>query len=313
MACAYSDYIRRISYHTVVCLDGTAMLPPDADLGQYDTPAFTFSEIAGSCSCICHLPSSIFFFFIFIANYVDRHRHSQMAFISSLPLPLPLPRPRTATTPTTPTTCPRQPHLHPSRPRPHAPHPTPPHASLKTHLTTTLLPHIPTPLLILLFSALPLIELRGSIPLALYLSLPPLSALLISILGNLLPLPIFYLTLHYPPLRRLLSPFLRRAQKKAEPLVNARWRALALALFVAVPLPGTGGWTGVLVAYVMGLSPVETMLSVGAGVVVAGLVVFTACLLGWIGGAIVLVTAAVLVAFGQRLLRRDTTQPRQSD
>ena len=137
---------------------------------------------------------------------------------------------------------------------------------------------------IFFISMLPIIELRGAIPVAFALKMPLLPSLLISIIGNLLPVPLILLFI--TPLcdmlkkTRALEWFPRmvekRVSKNSEKITKyARW---GLFLFVAIPLPGTGAWTGALVASFLDFKFRDAFLSIAAGVLCAGLVM---CLLSY--------------------------------
>lgn len=130
------------------------------------------------------------------------------------------------------------------------------------------------------FSAmLPLTELRGSIPLGIGIfSLSPLLVLAISLLGNIIP--VIFLLLFLEPVtkwlrksHKILDKFFawlfahtyRRHSAKFD-----RWGSLALMLFVAIPLPITGGWTGALLAYLFGIKLRFAMPNILIGLVIAG-------------------------------------------
>lgn len=152
---------------------------------------------------------------------------------------------------------------------------------------------VPDAAIVLILSALPVVELRAGIPVGFLLGLPAWQTFLLAICGNLLPvLPLLYL-LRLPPVQRSASWVLTRAQKKAENFGTASSRASTLALFVGIPLPGTGAWTGTVIAFVLGMTPRSAFTSLMAGVVMSALIVTTLCELGWIGAGI---AGAVLVA-----------------
>lgn len=132
----------------------------------------------------------------------------------------------------------------------------------------------------LLISMLPVIELRGAIPIATAggLSLPV--AIATSILGNLLPVPfiILFAGRFFEWLRKKNAVWNRfvtwletRVMRKSESVRrNAFW---GLALFVAIPLPGTGAWTGSMIAAMLHIRPKQAFLSIALGVVTAGFIV----------------------------------------
>jgi len=139
---------------------------------------------------------------------------------------------------------------------------------------------------VLMVAALPVSELRGAIPLALGVyQFDPLSAYLLGVLGNLLPVPIL-LKLLGPVtallrrsvlLNRGVSWLLARTRKRHSALIE-RLGAMALVLFVAVPLPATGAWTGALIAHVFEIPFRYAFPLIALGVSIAGVLVTLATL-----------------------------------
>ncbi len=138
-----------------------------------------------------------------------------------------------------------------------------------------------------LLSLLPISELRGAIPYALASGIPLWFASSYCVIFNILAGPIallFLETLHRLFLRmawyrKLFDRLVARARKKVAEKVE-RYGYIGIILFVAVPLPITGAWTGTLGAWVLGLSRKKTMLAVAAGVIIAGIVVSIVCYFG---------------------------------
>lgn len=135
---------------------------------------------------------------------------------------------------------------------------------------------------IFLIAMSPLFELRGSIPLALSVyHLPTWSAYLISIIGNLVPV-IFILLLlesvaNYLSYRssffsRFFAWLFEKTRKKHAKTFE-RGKDLALMIFVAIPAPFTGAWTGALCAFVFGIPFKRALLAIAGGVAIAGLIV----------------------------------------
>jgi uncharacterized membrane protein len=127
-------------------------------------------------------------------------------------------------------------------------------------------------------SLLPIIELRGAIPLGAGLGLPWIQSFLLSIIGNLLPIPFILLLMRWVlnVMKRIkglcnIALWLEaKAEKNREKVQKyAFW---GLVLFVAIPLPGTGAWTGALVASVTGMRFWRSLLSVILGVLIAGVI-----------------------------------------
>ena len=148
----------------------------------------------------------------------------------------------------------------------------------------------------LLMAAIPVTELRAAIPLAVTtLDLSPASAFLFAVVGNLLPIPVLYGLLppfirwakvHSPTADRLLEKYFHHLKPRhGEKFQKAS--SAALAAFVAVPLPGTGVWTGTVIAILFGISARYAVPSLVAGAVVAGVLVLlittgTLGALGWL-------------------------------
>lgn len=139
-------------------------------------------------------------------------------------------------------------------------------------------------------SLLPIIELRGAIPLAFALGLPWWQAYLISVVGNLLPVP-FILLLINVIIKWMAASKVRFFNKVANFLTSKveknrerieKYAFWGLCLFIAIPLPMTGAWTGTLVAAVIGMKPWKAFISAILGVLIAGAVV-TLIVYGGIG------------------------------
>ncbi len=137
-------------------------------------------------------------------------------------------------------------------------------------------------LLVFLISMLPLIELRGAIPYAVVFDLPLLPSYIIAIFGNMLPVPIIYLfarkVLVWGSDKKYIGNFfswcLRKGEKAGKKLQEKAGAGLyvALFLFVGVPLPGTGAWTGTLAASFLDMDFKKSTLAVMAGVILAGII-----------------------------------------
>lgn len=142
-------------------------------------------------------------------------------------------------------------------------------------------------------AALPVIELRGAVPIGIHhFGMSWWRALAVSVLGNLAPIP-FILLLLNPVTRwarrsrvgeRLVERLLARVRRKAADIPRYEW--WGLALFVAVPLPATGAWTGAMAAALLGMPPVRSLGAIMVGVLIAGGIVTILSLMGWIGAGI---------------------------
>ena len=139
---------------------------------------------------------------------------------------------------------------------------------------------------------IPLIELRGAIPVAvgMDLGLPEWLVLIVAILGNILPVPIIYLfarkvlvwgsKARWHPFKRFCDFCLKKGEKAGDKLLKKARGGVywALFLFVAIPLPGTGAWTGTLAASILNLNFKKTVLAIIAGVLVAGFIMLAVSL-----------------------------------
>lgn len=131
----------------------------------------------------------------------------------------------------------------------------------------------------MLVSMLPIVELRGGIPFGTALGLAPLPALIASIIGNILPIPFIivyirrifkWMRRHLPKLDNLVSKMEQKAHLKGQKV--SRYQYIGLWLFVAIPLPGTGAWTGALAAAFLDMPLRKAMPSIILGVITAGLI-----------------------------------------
>lgn len=144
---------------------------------------------------------------------------------------------------------------------------------------------------IFIISMIPLVELRGAIPYSQYLGLPVFSSYVICILGNMLPVPfIFFFARKFlqwgenkPYIGKICSFFLKKGEKAGEKLQEKAGNGLfwALLLFVGIPLPGTGAWTGTLAASILNMKGKTAILAVTLGVVLAGIIMMTASFFGF--------------------------------
>lgn len=131
-------------------------------------------------------------------------------------------------------------------------------------------------------SMVPLIELRAAVPIALGMNLPVLPSYIVCILGNMLPVPIIFLfarkVLEWgadkPVIGKFFTFCLEKGHKGGEKLKQKAGRGLfvALLLFVGIPLPGTGAWTGTLAASLLDMDFKSSVFAVLFGVVLAGVI-----------------------------------------
>lgn len=129
----------------------------------------------------------------------------------------------------------------------------------------------------LLVSMIPVIELRGGIPFGIALGLPYPAAFAAAVIGNILPAPFIlvyirrvfqWLRARFPRLDGMVDALERKAHLKGDK-VN-RYKYVGLLLFVAIPLPGTGAWTGALAAAFLDMPLRKAMPSILLGVILAG-------------------------------------------
>ena len=128
-----------------------------------------------------------------------------------------------------------------------------------------------------LVSMIPVVELRGGIPFGVTQGLPVWASFLAAIIGNMLPVPFIivyirrifqWMRRHMPRLNRLVDKLERKAHLKGQKVT--KYKYLGLMLFVAIPLPGTGAWTGCLAAAFLGMRLKKAMPAVVLGVLTAG-------------------------------------------
>lgn len=137
-------------------------------------------------------------------------------------------------------------------------------------------------LFVFFVSMVPLIELRVAVPIALGMNLPVVPSYVVCILGNMLPVPIIFLfarkVLEWgadkPVIGKFFTFCLEKGHKGGEKLKQKAGRGLfvALLLFVGIPLPGTGAWTGTLAASLLDMDFKSSVFAVLFGVVLAGII-----------------------------------------
>lgn len=149
--------------------------------------------------------------------------------------------------------------------------------TLMTWLSTTDLGHV---LYTALLAMAPVLELRGAIPVGVALGLDIPAALLAAVVGNLIPVP--FIILYF---RRVLA-FCRRKFPRFDGLLDklekkvhlkgqkvSKYKTLGLCILVAIPLPGTGAWTGAMVAAFLDMRLKNALPSIALGVLIAGVLV----------------------------------------
>ncbi len=150
---------------------------------------------------------------------------------------------------------------------------------------------VPKELIIFIISMFPILELRGGMIAAKLLDVEFFRAFLICYLGNILPIPfillfirkIFQFLKRFPKIGKFVVKLEERSLKKSDKV--KRWSNWGLLAFVAIPLPGTGGWTGALIAALLDIRIKISFPIIALGVLIANLImsVFSYGLLGAIG------------------------------
>ena len=132
----------------------------------------------------------------------------------------------------------------------------------------------------MLVSMVPVVELRGGIPFGVARGLPVWAAYLAAIIGNILPVPFIlvyirrifqWMRRRLPRLNRLVDKLEKKAHLKGQKVT--KYKYLGLMLFVAIPLPGTGAWTGALAAAFLDMPLRKAIPSIFTGVLVAGIAI----------------------------------------
>lgn len=149
--------------------------------------------------------------------------------------------------------------------------------SIVVSITNCLTNVIPAEVIIFIVSLMPILELRGGLIAASLLKVNWLYAFPICVIGNLLPLPFILLfidkifaVLKKTQLKKIVEHFEKKASAKSESV--AKHRKLGLFAFVAVPLPGTGGWTGALIASALRVNLKDALPPIVLGVLTAGII-----------------------------------------
>lgn len=173
------------------------------------------------------------------------------------------------------------------------------------------LPIIVKYLLVFFISMVPIVELRGAIPIAEGLGLDIFIYYPVAIIGNMLPVPIIYLfarkVLEWGKDKKIIGKFfswcLEKGEKGGEKLKKTAGNKgifFALLLFVGVPLPGTGAWTGTLAASFLNLDFKTSIIAVALGVLLAGIIMSLGsklvAVLGWPGLIAIIAVILVIIA-----------------
>ena len=140
-------------------------------------------------------------------------------------------------------------------------------------------------------SMVPLIELRGAVPISQALTLPVIPSFIIATIGNMLPGPVIYLVARKvllwgadkPVIGKFFSWCIEKGEKGGKKLQEKAGRGLfvALLLFVGIPVPGTGAWTGTLAASILDMDFKSTVAAVMLGVLLAGVIMMVVSVAGF--------------------------------
>ena len=147
--------------------------------------------------------------------------------------------------------------------------------SIVQFITNTLSNKISKELIVFIISLMPLLELRGGLIAASLLKVPYLKAAIIVIIGNILPIPFILLLIEEIlvwmekwKFTKTFAIFLRKKAEKNKPKID-KYGFLGLTLFVGIPLPGTGAWTGSLIAALFHMHYKKSLLSILLGIILA--------------------------------------------
>ena len=130
-------------------------------------------------------------------------------------------------------------------------------------------------IVIFIISLLPILELRGGLVAATLMGVPYVKALIICIIGNIIPIPFILLFIHkifawlkkYKKAGAWVRKLEEKTLKKSDQI--DKWGFWGLLIFVGIPLPGTGGWTGALLASLLGMPVKKSSVAIGLGIVLA--------------------------------------------
>ena len=179
-------------------------------------------------------------------------------------------------------------------------------------------------LIVWLISMVPIVELRGAIPIAESLGLDIFIYYPIAIIGNMLPVPLIFLfarkVLEWGKDKKIIGKFftwcLDKGEKGGEKLKKTAGNKgifFALLIFVGIPLPGTGAWTGTLAASFLNLDFKTSIIAVSLGVIVAGIIMslgskFVA-IFGWTG--VIILVAVIAIIFTASILLKKKSKKKK--
>lgn len=168
----------------------------------------------------------------------------------------------------------------------------------------------------IIISMLPIIELRGALPAAVKVfGLSWGVSYVLSVFGNMIPVP--FLLRFYPQVEKFLKRFgfmrsffewlnartIRKGKRKVQ-----LWGEMGLILFVAIPIPVTGAWTGTLIAYLFDLNRPKAFMAILAGVLIAGLIMMAVTFFHIVVGIIIILFLALLLVLMGWIEKRNTAE-----
>lgn len=180
-------------------------------------------------------------------------------------------------------------------------------------------------LTVFLVSMVPLIELRGAIPIAESMNLNIFVYYIVAIIGNMVPVPFIYLfarkLLEWGKDKKFIGKFftfcLEKGKKGGEKLKKSAGNKgifWALLIFVGIPIPGTGAWTGTLAASILDIDFKTSILAISLGVVLAGIIMSIGSKIvsnfGWIG--VLIIVLVILAIIGIYFLNKKIKQQQKS-
>ncbi len=152
--------------------------------------------------------------------------------------------------------------------------------SLVQWFTTNLSPYISEHMVVFLISMLPILELRGGLLAASLLKVPPLEAIPVCVVGNIIPLPFILLFIQqiFKWLKnvKLFRPLIVKLEEKAMGKSDQirKYEFWGLVAFVGIPLPGTGAWKGALIASLLGIEIKKSSVAILVGIAMATIIMY---------------------------------------
>ncbi len=159
---------------------------------------------------------------------------------------------------------------------------------------------IPPELAVVIIAMLPIVELRGAIPVAHIFGMNPFLAYVLAVVGNMIPVipillllgPVSSFLMRFKLGKRFFDWLFDRTRRKVGKNIE-KYETLGLSVFVAIPLPVTGAWTGSLGAFLFGIKFKHAFWAILLGVMVAGVIMTILSMMGWTGA---IIAGIVLIA-----------------